>query len=98
MYWCSIGILYAKANQVNDAFECFIRASQMSQAKTEVWFNMGRLYEQCNQQNEAKLAYKRAVFIQPDYQPAKTRLKELNMNKKIDNPPEFEHPSFEIGD
>lgn len=97
IYWCSIGVLYAKASQPQDAFECFIKASNITQEESESWFNMGILYENCNQQLEAVLAYQRAMTIDPKNTDAAKRKDELQ-DRNRPPPPEYVHPKFEIGD
>jgi len=47
VYWVSIGILYAQSTQPHDAFECFIKASNLYSEGFETCFNMAILYEQC---------------------------------------------------
>mmetsp|Transcript_9019 Transcript_9019/g.1313 ORF Transcript_9019/g.1313 Transcript_9019/m.1313 type:complete len:104 (-) Transcript_9019:12-323(-) len=74
VYWCSIGILYAIVRQATDAFECFVRASNLLADRVEVWYNMGVLYENCEQHHEAKLAYQRAMEIDFDFMDAASRI------------------------
>lgn len=45
VYWVSIGVLYALSTQPHDAFECFIKASNLQSDGFETWFNMAILYE-----------------------------------------------------
>ena len=97
LYWCSIGVLYAKASQPQDAFECFIKASNITQEESESWFNMGILYENCSQQLEAVLAYQRATSIDPKNTDAAKRKDELQ-DRNHPPPPEYVHPKFEVSD
>lgn len=59
--------------QPHDAFECFIKASNLSTEGYETWFNMAILYEQCKQKSEAILSYQRVYELNSDYQIALQR-------------------------
>mmetsp|Transcript_27369 Transcript_27369/g.49266 ORF Transcript_27369/g.49266 Transcript_27369/m.49266 type:complete len:775 (-) Transcript_27369:138-2462(-) len=95
MYWVSIGILYAEASQPQDAFDCFVKASNIAGDASEVWYNMGILYERCNQKPEAILAYTRACTIDSSNTLAATRKQQVNEPGPL---PDFVHPSFEISE
>lgn len=99
LYWCSIGLLYAQALQPQDAFECFVKASNISTDKAEVWMNMGILYETCKQKHEATLAYQRAFTLDPTLEVATRRRQQLAQNEDtMEDLPEFIHPQFEISE
>jgi tetratricopeptide (TPR) repeat protein len=99
LFWVSIGILYAKATQPQDAFECLVKATNIKADKAETWFNLGILYEACKQKREAILAYQRANNIDPNLKAAERRRKYLEGNQEIiEDLPEYIHPSFEISD
>ena len=96
-YWCSIGILYATAQQPQDAFDSFVKASNLAGDRDEIWLNMGILYEHCKQKPEALLAYERALSHQPNNALAKARKETLNSDI-YSNPPAFIHPEIEISE
>jgi tetratricopeptide (TPR) repeat protein len=98
LYWSSIGILYAKAMQPQDAFECFVKASNISQDVGEVWFNMAILYEQCNQKQEAILAYQRAISLDENNGLAVERKGKLQRNEEMGALPSYVHPPFELSE
>ena len=96
-YWCSIGILYASAQQPQDAFESFVKASNLEGDRDEVWLNMGILYEHCMQKPEALLAYERALAHQPNNILAQLRKEELQ-RETPSAPPSYIHPEVEISE
>lgn len=96
-YWCSIGILYATAQQPQDAFESFVKASNLAGDREEIWVNMGILYEHCRQKPEALLAYDRALSHQPNNAIAQTRRAELD-KESPSTPPSYVHPEVEISE
>lgn len=96
-YWCSIGILYATAQQPQDAFESFVKASNLAGDREEIWVNMGILYEHCRQKPEALLAYERALSHQPNSAIAQARRAELD-KEAPSSPPSYVHPEVEISE
>ncbi|CAG9334840.1 unnamed protein product [Blepharisma stoltei] len=98
IYWTSIGILYALANQPQDAFECFVKASNINQDSGDVWFNMGILYEQCKQKQEACLAYQRSYTLNVANTHAMERKLKLQSEEDYENIPNFIHSNFEISE
>ena len=98
VYWTSIGILYAQAQQPNDAFECLVKASTLAQDRADVWRNMGALYEQCQQREEALLSYQRAFSYDPDNEVVARRKEELTKGEAVTPPPDFVHPKIEISE
>ena len=98
LYWSSIGILYARAMQPQDAFECFVKASNISQDDGDVWFNMAVLYEQCNQKQEAILAYQRALSLNGSNALAAERKGKLQWNEELGTLPSYVHPLFELSE
>ncbi|CAG9326091.1 unnamed protein product [Blepharisma stoltei] len=99
IYWISTGILYALSNQPQDAFECFVKASEFNQENDEVWFNMGIIYEQCKQKQEACLAYQRCYKLNQQNTKAKERKSKLKQQEEdYENIPSFVHPYIEISE
>ena len=98
IYWCSIGILYALALQPQDAFDCFVKASNISAESGDVWMNMAVLYERCGQKQEAALAYQRAYNLDNNNKKALERKTRLQAGEDTPQPPEFTHPYFEVSD
>ena len=99
IYWTSIGVLYAKALQPHDAFECMVKASTIAQERPEVWTNMGVLYEQCKQREEALLSYQRVLNYDPNNEIVAKRKEELSRGGEITSPPlEYVHPTIEISE
>ena len=47
VYWCTLGIWYYLRGKCKEAFDNFIKASNLNGNIPEIWFNLGVLYEQC---------------------------------------------------
>lgn len=86
------------ANQPQDAFECFVKASNINQDSGDVWFNMGVLYEQCKQKQEACLAYQRSYSLNTLNNFALDRKLKLQSEDDYENVPKFIHSCFEISE
>ena len=84
--------------QPQDAFECFVKASNVSQDSGDIWFNMAVLYEHCNQRQEASLAYQRAYSLDNTNALALERKNKLQANEDLENIPDFSHPAFELSE
>lgn len=91
LYWCSVGVMYASAMQAQDAFECFVKATNLDANHTLTWLNMGILYEHCKQQQEAKLAYEKALNLDPSLQLAIERIARIGESdeEEFEDIPEF---------
>ena len=98
IYWVSIGILYAQTTQPHDAFQCFIKASNIYHEGYETWFNMAVLYEQCKQKTEAIVSYQRVYDLNSYYTTALQRKQTLLAQQEVEPPPAFIHPIICISD
>lgn len=72
VYWCVCGVLYAKANQPDDAFECFMKCSQLSSSRPECWYNLSVLYHHSGQHSEAAKSYAKALSLTKGPRPTVT--------------------------
>jgi tetratricopeptide (TPR) repeat protein len=95
IYWLSIGILYAEAQQPQDALSYFAKAMNLSDSAREVWYNMGLLYEQAGLKTEAVQAYTQACMRDFTYSLAVDRLRKITLElpRTI---PKYSHAEFEV--
>lgn len=56
-FWCGLGVLYFKNEQVEDAIVAFQRAVYIKKDLKEGWLNIGLIYEQQNDYENAKKIY-----------------------------------------
>lgn len=61
VYCCSLGIVYYLKSKCKEAFDQFIKASNLNANIPEIWYNLGILYEQCQQPKEALFVYNKVI-------------------------------------
>ncbi|KKT88744.1 MAG: hypothetical protein UW88_C0008G0018 [Candidatus Collierbacteria bacterium GW2011_GWD2_45_10] len=60
-----------------DATQTLLKITELSPTDATNFFNIGILYSQLNKIDEAKMAFKKAIELKPDYQAAKDKLSSL---------------------
>eukprot|EP00826_Nyctotherus_ovalis_P038750 TRINITY_DN364_c0_g1_i2.p1 TRINITY_DN364_c0_g1~~TRINITY_DN364_c0_g1_i2.p1 ORF type:complete len:795 (-),score=210.54 TRINITY_DN364_c0_g1_i2:151-2535(-) len=99
VYVGSLGILNCILKLNTEAFDNFLKATQIDSRIPETWFNIGLLYEMHEQYSEAGVAYQKAMEVAPDFTPAATRRELVNNAAAAKIPlPQFIHPEFRVSD
>ncbi len=70
-----LGTLNPKYNL--EAAQTLLKITELSPTDAGNYFNIGVLYSQINQKDEARLAFRKALDLKPDYQAAQDRLEAL---------------------
>jgi len=99
IYLASLGVVNCLTKLYSEAFENFLKATQMENSLPEVWFDIGILYELHQQITEAIVAYQKAVEVAPEFTDAAMRKQSLS-NESASKPPlpNFIHPEFRVFD
>jgi len=99
VYLGSLGILNCLIKSDAEAFENFLKATQLDSSIPETWFNIGLLYEAHDQSVEAAVAYQKAIDVASDFAPASARKAEIsNPSAAKSSLPQFIHPEFHVAD
>ena len=99
VYFASLGHVNCLSKLYSDAFDNYLKATQIDPTLPEVWFNIGLLYEIHQQYNEASIAYQRALDAAPDFTEAATRKQLIATEQASGVPlPSPVHPKFCIPD
>lgn len=99
VYVGSLGILNCILKLNTEAFDNFLKATQIDSRIPETWFNIGLLYEMHEQYSEAGVAYQKAIEVAPDFTPAAMRRELVNNASAPKVPlPHFIHPEFRVSD
>lgn len=99
IYLASIGIVNSMIKNYGDAFENFLKATQLDNSIPEIWYDIGLLYEIHQQFPEALIAYEKVSEVAPDFKDAESRRKLLKSSPSSTSPqPPFLHPPFRVTD
>jgi tetratricopeptide (TPR) repeat protein len=99
VYLGSLGILNCLIKSDTEAFENFLKATQLDSSIPETWFNIGLLYEAHDQSAEATVAYQKAIDVAPDFAPASVRRAAIASSTNTKSSlPQYIHPEFHVSD
>ena len=99
IYLTSLGIVNCLSKCDTDAFDNFLKATQLDPNIPEIWYNIGLLYEVHLQYNEAAVAYQKAIDVSIDFTLATTRKEAITKSTETKpSLPPFVHPSFHVYD
>ncbi|MEA5536212.1 tetratricopeptide repeat protein [Crocosphaera sp. XPORK-15E] len=74
------GLVLYNMGQFEEAIVCFERVIEGQPSYYQAWYNRASALEQLGRVEEAIAYYRKTVEIQPDFEPAQTRLKELELS------------------
>jgi tetratricopeptide (TPR) repeat protein len=100
-YYASLGQVNFMERSYSEAFDSYLKATQIDASMPEVWFNIGLLYELHQQSSEALIAYQRAITAAPDFTEALSRKQFLSADPYAPTPsavPSPLPPSFSVPD
>jgi len=99
IYYSSLAILNSITKNYTEAFDNFLKATQLDPSIQETWYDIGILYEIHHQTSEASVAYQRAIEANPNYSEAITRKKLLETPEIANSAfPQFVHSEFRVND
>jgi tetratricopeptide (TPR) repeat protein len=80
LFWCGLGVLYFKNDQMQDAIVAFQRALYLKPELTEAWANLGLIFELQRETATAITVYQQALQTcsEKDVKPIRERLNGLN--------------------
>lgn len=81
LFWCGLGVLYFKNEQMQDAIVAFQRALYLKGEILEAWANLGLIFELQNEPDSAIKIYQAAIVNCPDCQKIKDRLAALQQRQ-----------------
>ena len=99
VYLASLAHVVFVERLYSEAFEHYLKATQIDPTLPEVWYNIGLLYEIHKQASEAVIAYERAIAIAPNFAEAQSRKRMLDAEEGAQSPiPSPLHPPFAVPD
>jgi tetratricopeptide (TPR) repeat protein len=74
LFWCKLGVLYFKNEQMNDAIVAFQRALYLKAEVLEAWANLGLIFEIQGETDQAMKIYESGMQNCPDAKQLRERL------------------------
>lgn len=79
--WNNLGTVLEQLQDLNGACEAYQQAIRVNSANAQAQHNLGMVYVKQGNTRKARSCFHAALAVQPDFQPARVRLEQINQNR-----------------